>query len=162
MEILFWVLSAILLTSAVGVVAFRDPIQSALCLVANLLTVAGFFAMLDAHFLAAVQVIVYAGAIVVLVLFVLMLLNLQEESRQPRHRGLIAAGVLFGGVFAYWFLSLTRTAFEVFRVSGRDIEGTVRAIGLSLYSDYLFPFEAASVLITVAIVGAVMIAQRRA
>lgn len=159
--ILFFLLALLLIASAIGVVAIRNPIFSALSLVFHLLVVAVVFASLSAHFLAAVQVIVYAGAIVVLVLFVLMLLNIQDEVKQRLSVPLLVFSGVFGLAFMYWFARLARDAFSVFPEPKVGIEGGVREIGLLLYSNYVFPFEAASVLIMAAIVGAVMLAKRR-
>ncbi|WKZ56499.1 MAG: NADH-quinone oxidoreductase subunit J [Bdellovibrionota bacterium] len=160
MMILFALLGALVIASAIGVVALRHPIHSALCLVLNLVGVAALYAMLDAHFLSAVQIIVYAGAIMVLVLFVIMLLNIKVE--QPHRRGIILtllatlAGVCFLGILAPLFYRGLRG----FTDHSSKIEGTVEAFGELLFTRYLFPFEAASVLIMVAIVGAVMIGKR--
>ena len=155
------VLSLILLLSAVGVMAFRDPISSALCLIANLLTVAVLFALLEAHFLAAVQVIVYAGAIMVLFVFVIMLLNVKVEAVKRKGVLLATVACLTGGAFLAVFVRLCSRAFGGFEASADPVVGTVKNIGLLLYTKYLFPFEAASLLIVAAIVGAVMIAKRR-
>jgi NADH-quinone oxidoreductase subunit J len=160
MTIGFYIMGLIIIASAVGVVASKNPIHSALCLVANLLTVAGIFATLDAHFLATVQVIVYAGAIVVLVLFVLMLLNLKVE--QPKRMGFatLFGAALTGVLFLALALPLLNEAFKVFPEPSRVVVGSVENIGKVLFSTYVFPFEAASMLLMAAIIGAVMLARK--
>lgn len=160
--LLFWILAGIILVSGLGVVVARNPIHSALALIVNLLTVAAIFAQLGAHFLAAAQIIVYAGAIMVLVLFVLMLLNIKVES--PKKSSFISVGLaIVAGIggFAMLAPSLQRTFAGVYVDGGQQVEGTVKAIGLVLFSRYVFPFEIASILIMAAIVGAVMLAKRR-
>ena len=161
MSVLFFLLSLLIVASSVAVVVFRNPIHSALSLVLNLLCVAGLFAMLEAHFLAAVQIIVYAGAIMVLFLFVVMLLNLKVE--EPRRYGflLIGASVLVGASFIALLAMLFGRGFAGVPEAAAPVAGTVAAIGRILYTKYVFTFEAASMLIIAAIIGAVMLAKRR-
>lgn len=158
---IFWLLSALLILSAFGVIIARNPIYSALFLVANLLLVGVMYALLNAHFLAAVQVIVYAGAIVVLLLFVLMLLNTQIEGKKPLPRGRMFLGAILAGAFCSVLLPAIYLAFSDFPVAVDPVDGTVAAIGKVLYTKYLVPFEAASLLITAGIVGAVMLARQK-
>jgi len=164
MEHLFFFLMCFALTaSAIGVVASKNAIYSALFLTFNLLLVAGIYAMLGAHFLAVAQIIVYAGAIMVLVIFVIMLLNLKEESggRSP-------------GAYTYWFCAaatgfafllvitpLLHEGFSFFVYPAEGIEGNVEAFGKLLFVKYLFAFEFSAILLTAAVVGAVMLAKRR-
>lgn len=161
MLIAFYIMAAMVVVSALAVVAMRNPLHSALCLVVNLLTVAALFASLDAHFLATVQIIVYAGAIVVLVLFVLMLLNLKVERPKRMGTPLIVGATLCGLIFLAVLMPLLNDAFKVFPEPSRGVEGTVSNVGKVLYNTYVFPFEAASILIMAALVGAVMLAKRR-
>ena len=161
MEIGFFVMALIIVVSAIGVVVSKNPIHSALCLVANLLTVAAIFASLDAHFLATVQIIVYAGAIVVLVVFVLMLLNLKVE--QPKKVGLptLIAATVTGVLFLAIALPPLNEAFKVFPEPQSGVTGSVQNIAKILYTTYAFPFEAASMLLMAAIIGAVMLAKKK-
>lgn len=161
MEIGFFIMAAIIIASAVGVVAARNPIHSALCLVANLLTVAGIFASLDAHFLATVQIIVYAGAIVVLVLFVLMLLNIKVEQTKKMGMATLLGASTTGVLFLAIALPPLNEAFKVFPEPSAGLTGSVQNIGRVLYRTYAFPFEAASMLLMAAIVGAVMLAKKK-
>jgi len=151
--------------SGVAVVYFRNPIFSALSLVVNLLMVAGLYATLNAHFLAVAQIVVYAGAIMVLVLFVLMLLNVQAESK----RGARPATLVFSGLAALLFMLLvipiisdtfSNVAPAVLEANEIHNVGSVKNIGELLYTRYMLPFELASLIIMVGIVGAVMLAKR--
>lgn len=161
MELLFGIMALLVVASAVAVVALRNPVYSALALVLNLMTVAGLFAQLEAHFLAAVQVIVYAGAIMVLVIFVLMLLNLKVEAPKPFRLFNVVLSSAAGLAFLVVVLPRFDEAFKVFAVSPTIPQGTVKAVGEVLYTRHVFLFEAASVLIMAALVGAVMLAKRR-
>ena len=161
MTVLFLILSGLLIGSALGVVFFRSAISNALCLIVNLVTIAGFFAMLEAHFLMAVQIIVYAGAIMVLVVFVIMLLNTKVEEPDWRSHPMLIVG---GTVGALAFIAVCAKVFIGYNKPVSDISpiiGSVESIGQLLYGKYLFLFEVASILIMAAIVGAVMLAKRR-
>jgi NADH-quinone oxidoreductase subunit J len=160
MTIFFFIIAVLMVASAVAVVTFNNPLQSALSLIAHLILVACMYAMLDAHFLSAVQITVYAGAIMVLVLFVVMLLNLKVE--QPKPIGLLYLGIGIAAAlgFAVIMIPVLATVFTAVTDPIAPLNGTARDIGRLLYTQYLFPFEIASVLIFVAIVGAVMIAKR--
>jgi NADH-quinone oxidoreductase subunit J len=167
MALLAFVLVALLAVgSALGLVLRRNPIHGALFLIVNLGCIAVFYLMLGAEFLAAAQVIVYAGAIMVLFLFVVMLLNAPHEDTDydekthplmrpgPRRFGALLAGVLI--VELVW--ALTRRAESGVFAGGAV--SSVSAIGRLLFTDYAFPFEVTSVLILVAMVGAVVLARR--
>ena len=160
MFVIFMIMSIVATASALAVVCFRNPIYSALALILNLICVAGFFAMLDAHFLAVVQIVVYAGAIMVLVLFLLMLLNIKVEVVKPFGRIYWLLATLIGLSFLYISVPAMNSFFARFKEPNEELVGSVRAMGEVLYTRYIFPFEAASVLILAAIVGAVMLAKR--
>ncbi|MCB0310415.1 MAG: NADH-quinone oxidoreductase subunit J [Bdellovibrionales bacterium] len=159
MVVFFYILSFMALLSALGVLILRNPIYSALALISNLLCVAGFFALMDAHFLATVQIIVYAGAIMVLVVFVLMLLNVKTEPVSGKEVAYTVVGSLVGATF---FLTIIANLRSQYLQSDQvPPVGGVKEIGALLYTRYLFPFEAASILIMAAIVGAVLLAKRK-
>ncbi len=160
MNLFFLVLATLMVISALGIVVFKNPVYSALCLVANLLGVAALYGMLQAHFLAMVQIIVYAGAIMVLVVFVLMLLNLQVEAQKPLGKLMSIMALAAGGFFVWIVVPVINEVFQAFPENPTVVEGTVRNIGAVLYTKWVFPFEAASILILGAIVGAVMLAKR--
>lgn len=145
-------------------VVHRHPVKSVLALVVSFFALAVCYLLLSAPFIAAIQVIVYAGAILVLFLFVLMLLNLPEEARQkggrPIHQVLSGAAIL---VFAAMLLGLLRAHGA--RIPPARADSAARAediapIGRLLFSDFLLPFEALSVLLLAALVGAFVLAQR--
>jgi NADH-quinone oxidoreductase subunit J len=176
MELLVFVIAtAIILSGAVGVILSANPVHSALCLVATLFGVAVLFVAQDAHFLAAVQVIVYAGAIVVLFLFVIMLLgvdrsdDLQTEPLGGQRPLAAAAGVgILGLAIATLFLThrdnddiALGTRSTVGQLSGASTDN-VRKLGQALFTDYLFAFEITSVLLVIAVVAAVVLARRAA
>ncbi len=163
----FFILAAIAIVSALMVVVNTNPVRSALSLVVTFLSVAAFYITLSAQFIAAVQVIVYAGAIMVLFLFVIMLLNLgapsalKEQGRlQPRIAVVLA--IIFMMILAYapaGSLMGTPASESVVRNMG-----TVENIGKNLYSPalpWLFPFEITSILLLVAVIGAIIMAKRR-
>jgi NADH-quinone oxidoreductase subunit J len=162
----FAVAAAIVLAGAVGVVAARNPVHSALMLVMTLFGIAVLFVLQRASFLAAVQVIVYAGAIVVLFLFVIMFLGVDREEniaaeplrgQRPLAIGLVAlgtTGLLLLGQVAHWTTGAPH-------VAGTDVgEPNVNLLGKSVYTTYLFPFEATAALLIIAVVGAVVLARR--
>ena len=161
--VVFTIVALVAVGSALGLVLRRNPIHGALFLVVNLGSVAVFYLMLGAEFLAAAQVIVYAGAIMVLFVFAIMVLipGKEETGPDPRRRlrlwALPAGGLLFLQVLA-WVL-LSRGATPAARPSA---PGGVEAIGRLLFTDYLFPFELTSVLLLAAMVGVLLLARRRA
>jgi NADH-quinone oxidoreductase subunit J len=165
----FLVAAAICLVGALGVVLSSNPVHSALSLVATLFGVAVLFVAQEAHFLAAVQVIVYAGAIVVLFLFVIMLLGVdraEDLSVEPLVGQRVAAVVLGVAVFALPVLALASTGWEATGALSNlgaavdsgvpDIEG----IGRVLFTRYIFALEITSILLAIAVVGAVMLAKK--
>ncbi|HVC34325.1 MAG TPA: NADH-quinone oxidoreductase subunit J [Chloroflexota bacterium] len=164
--IAFVIIAVVAIVGAAGMVLSRNAVHSALLLVANLFCVALLYLSLNADFLAVVQVIVYAGAIMVLFLFVVTLLNpSQRETPDQLHgqgwvAGVLAvvllaevAGVILSGVFG--MIKTTATPPAV------DWGDNVHAVGALLYSQFLFPFELTSILLLVAIVGATVLAKRR-
>ena len=154
---LFYIFALLAVLAAIGVLVFRQPLYSAFCLVANMVILAALFAGLDAHFLAATQLIVYAGAIMVLVVFVIMLLSLEVEEQMPS-----VAGVLISSLIGVGFLALLIPALQGqfgSSIAIESIQGSVKAIGSLLFTKYVFPFEASSILLMVALVGAVALAK---
>ena len=166
MSFMEFVIAAIGVASAIGVVGFRNPLTSAFCLIAHLLSIAGLYALLGAHFLAVSQVVVYAGAIMVLVLFVLMLLNLKSES--GRRIGIIRSTITVGiGLILFLTISGPMLAqFSDFPAATlaenvAKSEGGTKAIGKVLYGRYIVQFELSSLVLLVGVVGAVMLAKRK-
>ncbi len=158
----FVILAVLVVGSAAGLLLRRNPIHGALFLVVNLGSVAGLFLTLRAEFLAAAQVIVYAGAIAVLFVFAIMVLIPGKEETGPDPlRGQRWMAVPLVGVFLVLVALVLRSA--VLRGSGPDVavQGGVQALGRLLFTDYLFPFEVTSVLLLVAIVGVMALAKRK-
>ena len=160
---LFWIFSVAALGGAVGVVGnVRNPINSALNLVVSMLALAGLYVVLDAQFVGLIQVMVYAGAIVVLFLFVIMLLNLRGSGTsgaevQPLVKIAGVALVAFAGLFLVRVLASGRAPWP-------DVDpsyGTTRAIGEALYTDYVLAVQLAGVLLLAGILAAVVLAKKR-
>lgn len=159
-SVMFCLASAGLVVMSLLVVLARSPLRAALALIVALCMQAVLYVLLDAPFVAAMQVLVYAGAIMVLFLFVIMLLNLgPDATRRPPY---MAVSKWLGG-FAVAWLVLIRLAPDALTTGGigRSVDGSVRAIGRLLLTDYLFSFEAISVLLLVSVVGAIVFGVKR-
>jgi NADH-quinone oxidoreductase subunit J len=164
--LLFAMFAGVAVGCAVGVIFNRNPVHCALLLVGVLLSISGLFILLNASFIAALQVLVYAGAIMVLFLFVLMLLNLRQES------GLLTAGAAKGFGILFAILLFVELLWTVLSPLGEPAGepaaqplpagfGSPAAIGRSLYTAWLYPFEITSILLLVAVIGAVVLAKRK-
>jgi NADH-quinone oxidoreductase subunit J len=164
-DIAFYIFAGLTLLCGFLVVAnpfTRNPVTSAMFLVTTIVCMAGLFVLLHAFFLAAVQILVYAGAVIVLFLFVIMLLDLQEEEhRKIRKAGLIAGVVAVGAIFFIFFrvfaLGDPRLGAEL---APAMIEGSTPALGRILFTRYLLPFEILSVLLLVAMVGVILLSKK--
>ncbi|HEU5360851.1 MAG TPA: NADH-quinone oxidoreductase subunit J [Candidatus Deferrimicrobiaceae bacterium] len=158
--ILFIVFGAIAVGGSIMVVTRRHPLASALYLILTLFAVAALFVLRQAHFLAAIQVIVYAGAVVVLFVFVIMLINV-PESRLPVER---LTGVRFLAVIVAGLLilegALVARRFGLAGTPAAD-SGSVEAVGRALFTDYLLAFEVTSVLLLAAVIGAIALAKKK-
>ncbi len=163
--ILFIVFGGLALGCALSMVVQRNPLYSAISLVGVFLSLACIYVTLSAPFIAAVQIIVYAGAIMVLVVFVIMLLNVEDEVRRPvRLHYLIPIGVGLATVLiaeTAFMLTLhgTRAQVEATQIPDAGV-GLTTSIGTGLFTEYLLPFEVTSVLILMALVGAMTLARR--
>jgi NADH-quinone oxidoreductase subunit J len=161
----FVVAAAACLAGAVGVVASRNPVHAALSLVGTLFGIAVLFVAESANFLAAVQVIVYAGAIVVLFLFVIMLLGVDRADDlevEPLVGQRVAAVFVALGILGLTFAAIASTGYEATgAVVGFDADvPDINLLGQSLFTDFLFAFEITSILLVIAVVGAVLLARR--
>jgi len=160
--IAFYVLALLLIASALVTITNRNPVTSAVALAFNLVAIAGLYMVLDAQFIGLLQVIVYAGAIMVLILFVIMLLNLREEAKAHP-----------AGTFQHILAPVTALLFAI--VIGRAVWltapssfpektegfGTAASLGKELFTRFYYPFEAISLLLVVAMIGAVLLAKRK-
>ncbi|MCC6865090.1 MAG: NADH-quinone oxidoreductase subunit J [Ignavibacteria bacterium] len=152
------------LGSAIMMVTRGNPVTSALYLIVNFFSISGLFLMLRSQFIAIIQVIVYAGAIMVLFLFVIMLLNLSTEKFTENLTYKKISAVILGLLF---FSSLGITAFFAFfgkyktLNQNAEVMGTIQSVGKELYTTYSFPFELVSFILIAAIVGAIVLAQKK-
>jgi NADH-quinone oxidoreductase subunit J len=162
---LFFLIAVPLVAAALGVVVSRNPIRSALCLVSALFLLAVQFVFLGAHLVAALQIVVYAGAIMVLFLFVIMLLNLQQDPAEGRRGSWLWLSAGTGALLALIVLRAlgggTGLPGPGMAAAVPDGYGTTAAIGQRLFTDYVLAFEITGVLLLVAVIGAVVIAKRR-
>ncbi len=182
-ESVFYFFAAVAVVSALLCITRRNPVTAALWLVGTMFSLAAIFVLLNAHFIAAIQVLVYAGAVMVLFLFVIMLLNVGHTRSDLRRAGFWFVAVLAVGLLSAQLLPLSRytperLALEYSRTeafsnpdqvfpggpAAREAtqqEGVVGAVSRPLFETYLVPFEVTSVLLLAAIVGAVVLAKRR-
>ena len=164
----FWPMAVGAVTSALLMIRARNPVHGALLLVGNFFTLAVLYVLLEAHFLAAVQVIIYAGAIMVLFLFVIMLLGIDREDpveeRIPFLRILRPATYVLAAGFAGALVWMIRSTFGNTGFLGlkeANASGNVQELGRVLFNKYVFPFEVASVLLIIAAIGAMVLGRRR-
>jgi NADH-quinone oxidoreductase subunit J len=157
-DILFYIFAALALVCAGLVILSRNPVNSAMFLVLSIASLAALFVFLHAFFLAAVQVVVYAGAVIVLFLFVIMLLDLKEEQRRKIKTFGAATGIIsvcaIGLVF---WRSLANTSLPA---GSGTAEGSTLALGRLLFINYALPFEILSVLLLVAMIGVILLSKR--
>lgn len=161
-EIMFWSLAALALFSAIMVVASKNPIHSILFLIVCFFAISGHYIMLNAQFLAIVNIIVYAGAIMVLFLFVVMLMNLNAASEPSKNKYMQFAGLISGGCLFLVIISAisdTQQA-EAAVLTGTGDNGLIKNLGMVLFRDYVIPFEISSVLFLSAMIGAVVIGKK--
>jgi NADH-quinone oxidoreductase subunit J len=174
---MFWILGAVVIVGAAGVVLMRQPVHSALFLLLSFVAMAGLFVLTRAEFLAAVQILVYAGGIMVLFLFTIMLVNLRRQQKEPYiHRQAAVAllvGAAFYGLIGGLLVGETRELASLgggvaahpgklasVVIGGARVAGNSEAVGWALYRDYFLPFEIASVFLLVAMIGAVVLGKR--
>jgi NADH-quinone oxidoreductase subunit J len=160
-QILFWFLSALALLAAIGVIASKNPIYSVLCLIIVFFAISGHYILMNAQFLGIVNIIVYAGAIMVLFLFVIMLMNLNSETEPVKNFYMKLAGVIAGLMLMIVFvaaLSHSDTTNTVIR-AGTSV-GLTESLGKALFNKYVVPFEISSVLFLSAMIGAILIGKK--
>ena len=162
-DILFYVFAFLTLLCGALVIAnpfSRNPVTSAMFLVLTIVSLAGLFVLLHAFFLAAVQVLVYAGAVMVLFLFVIMLLDLKEEERRKTKRFVSVAALIAVGAMVGIFANALRSAKPGANLAAPTLEGATIPLGQLLFTQYLLPFEIVSVLLLVAMVGVVLLSKK--
>ena len=162
-DILFYVFAALTLVCGALVVAnpfSRNPVTSAMFLVLTIISMAGLFVLLHAFFLAAVQVLVYAGAVMVLFLFVIMMLDLKEEERRKvKKLGLVAGLIAIGAIVGIFMKSLIAT-HPGENLPAPTAVGDTAKLGKLLFTNYLLPFEIVSILLLVAMVGVILLSKK--
>jgi NADH-quinone oxidoreductase subunit J len=161
-DVLFYVFAALTLLCGVLVIAnpfSRNPVTSAMFLVLTIISMAGLFVLLHAFFLAAVQIIVYAGAVIVLFVFVIMLLDLKEEQRRKiKLFGIVAGLVCVGAMVSIFVKSLASVKPEA---APPALDGDTYALGKLLFTQYTLPFEVVSVLLLVAMIGVILLSKKK-
>lgn len=155
-EILFYVLGALSVLSAVVVISSNNPVHSVLALIFTMFCLAGEYILLNAQFLAVVHIIVYAGAIMVLFLFVLMLLNLNKDTEPQKSNRFKLIGVIAGGLLLVTMTGAVKGASAPVPGALNAELGLTKNLGKVLFTDFVVPFEIASILFLAAMVGAVM------
>jgi NADH-quinone oxidoreductase subunit J len=159
---LFWFLSVLAIFSAIMVVVSKNPVHSVLWLVIVFITISGHYILMNAQFLFIVNLIVYTGAIMVLFLYVIMLMDLNADSEPQKNKWLKIAGVIGGGAMLLVLVAALKdadTKNQLAQMGTGDI-GLIHNLGMALFSDYVVPFEISSVLFLSAMVGAVLIGKK--
>lgn len=161
-QIIFFIVAAIAVASAVSFVFNKNPMYAILSLIVTMFSIAGLYILLNAQFLGIVQVIVYAGAIMVLFLYILMMLNLNKADEGKKQNALKFIGVFAGGILFIGMLGAFRGVKQnIFAADGIDHSvGLTKNLGKLLFNEYVLPFELASILILAGIVGAVLIGKK--
>jgi NADH-quinone oxidoreductase subunit J len=161
-QILFWILSVLALFSALMVITSKNPVYSVLWLILVFFAISGHYLLLNAQFLAIVNIIVYAGAIMVLFLFVIMLMNLNRDSEPRKNKWLKLAGAVAGGCLLLVLVAALKTAETKSDIAeaGTGNIGLIQNLGKALFDEYVVPFEISSVLFLSAMVGAAILGKR--
>jgi len=164
-KVLFIIFAVIAIASALNILLQRSPLYSALSLIGTLLSLSALYLTVHAQFIAAVQIVVYAGAIMVLFIFVIMLLNVPKDQPQiEKQKGLRYLAIPFAGLMIaevfYVLRPIRLTTLPIQPGNPEQAVGTTWSIGTALFTDYLLPFEVTSVLILMALVGAMVLARR--
>jgi NADH-quinone oxidoreductase subunit J len=159
-SILFWVLSVIAVGCALGVILSRNPVNSVMFLILTFVAISGHYLLMNAQFLFIVNLIVYAGAIMVLFLFVIMLMNLNADVEPQKGQLVQLAGVISGGVLFLVILAGIKSATAIPVSSSSTEIGLLQNLGKVLFTKYVLPFEISSVLFLSAMIGAVVIGKK--
>jgi len=160
-QYMFYFLSFLAFMCAIMVVASKNPIHSILYLIITFFAIAGHYLILNAQFLAIVHIIVYAGAIMVLFLYVLMMMNLNVDNEPTKHIALKIAAVVAGGLMLVVLVASLKGAETLNSAAPLDTQvGLIKNLGKTLFGEFLFPFEVSSILLLAAMVGAIMIGKK--
>jgi NADH-quinone oxidoreductase subunit J len=161
LQLLFWLLTIMAIGCALGVVLSRNPVNSVIFLILTFFAISGHYLLLNAQFLAIVNIIVYAGAIMVLFLFVIMLMNLNADTEPQKSWLVQLAGVISGGTLFLVLIAAIRNAhlLGVINKESSDI-GLIKVLGQVLFKQFVLPFELSSVLFLSAMIGAIVIGKK--
>lgn len=159
-DILFFTLAVLAIAGALGMVSFLQPMYSAISFVICLIALAGIYALLGSSFLFAVQIIIYAGAIVSLILFIIMFLNIKPENlpKEPKKNSYLLVSSISVLPFSYLLIYVLEFLPEPKELP--EHFGEIKNVGLSLFNDFLLPFEAISMLLLISLIGAIVLAQK--
>ena len=159
-EMMFYFLSFVAILSAIMMISTKNPVHSILYLIVTFFAIAGHYFLLNAQFLGMVHIIVYAGAIMVLFLYVIMMLNLNEDAEPVKSKYQKISATLSGGIFMLVMVAGLRSAdVSLEKAKNTDI-GLVNQLGKVLFHDYLLPFELSSILLLSAMIGAVFLSKK--
>ncbi len=162
-DVIFVILSAFAILSAFFMIYAKEPMNSAFSFIVTLLSLAGLFALLSASFIFLVQIIVYAGAIITLILLIIMFLNIKEENlpKEPHKLKYILISIVFIIPMDIALLKAIATLPKANMGLLNDNFGSVKALGMLLYKNWLFPFELVSILLIISLIGAIVFAKRK-
>ena len=163
LTILFWIFSVLMLASAVAVILFRNPVNSAMSLVVSFLALAALYITLDAFFIGIIQILVYAGAVMVLFLFIIMLLDLKAEARRRINVAALSGGIAVLGGFVVLVAQVVKSlpaSAQQFPKLARTGFSDVSDVGMALFTGFNLPFQIVGVLLLVATVGVVVLSRR--
>jgi NADH-quinone oxidoreductase subunit J len=158
-DALFWFFSIAMLLCGVGVIASRNPVNCAMFLVVLFFFMAGLFVLLEAFFLAAIQVLVYAGAVMVLFLFVIMLLDIKASQRRKFRALAVLGGVIVAGAFTWELGVILSTPVQPLATAG-EFHGGLKDVVAPLFVNYMLPFEVTALLLLVSMVGVVLLSKK--
>jgi NADH-quinone oxidoreductase subunit J len=162
-QLLFWLLTIMAIGCALGVVLSRNPVASVIFLILTFFAISGHYLLLNAQFLAIVNIIVYAGAIMVLFLFVIMLMNLNADTEPQKSWLVQLAGAVSGGTLFLVIIAAISKAHLLGVVEHRSTDiGLIKNLGKVLFTDFVLPFELSSVLFLSAMIGAIVIGKKEA
>jgi len=161
LQVLFWILTVMAIGCALGVVLSRNPVNSVIFLILTFFAISGHYLLLNAQFLAIVNIIVYAGAIMVLFLFVIMLMNLNSDTEPQKSWLVQLAGVVSGGTLFLVIIAAISKAQLLGMISPEVSSiGLIKVLGMVLFKEYVLPFEISSVLFLSAMIGAIVIGKK--
>jgi len=159
-QYIFYFLSFLAILCALMTVVSKNPVHSVLYLIITFFAIAGHYVLLNAQFLAAVHIIVYAGAIMVLFLYVIMMLNLNADAEPHKGKWLRVAATIAGGLLMIVLVGALKDANVQVNPSANANYGLIKTLGNSLYKDFMLPFEVSAILFLAAMVGAVMLGKK--